>query len=500
MHWTSGWKLSQEEADLSYRAETTKTTSPQTFPHPGNPLISRGQICTPTNVPGVVTQCMPKDSNVLQENFNVKYVTNLGISPQYVIRRASSHQAHLKLENPKHNNFKQRPYTPIMMLIEVDLNCQILKNHSVYRWKYRKHKFLHPQVPKPIYLMINLAYHLQLHHKRNQYLCARLDMCADINLMPMAVYCLMFKDPGLKKHTPSNMEIETYTNDIVRIIGMCHFYLLHLESKQVKKVMFFVAKENGSILLSCRTTMELGLIKTHVWLNYLPPRASLLISTYDQPSETKAHKSIIHHMREKPTMVSIPEDNQLITRKEKIIERFPDVFEGIGKFPGKPYKIQLDPKVPPKQTPCRPVPIHLKEAFKTEIDKMLKAGVLKPVQEATQWINSFVLVEGTDQQGKTQIQDMFRPNKPEQSHHQGAVSLQNPWRYFTLTSQFNSDDCAWLQERLLAPGTRGGFLLSYHISYWIWKILLHRYAIWCNHCQRYVPEKTWSMLWTLTKS
>ena len=44
----------------------------------------------------------------------------------------------------------------------------------------------------------------------------------------------------------------------------------------------------------------------------------------------------------------IPEDNQLITRKEQILARFPDVFEGIGKFLGKSYKIQLDPKVPPK--------------------------------------------------------------------------------------------------------------------------------------------------------
>ena len=76
----------------------------------------------------------------------------------------------------------------------------------------------------------------------------------------------------------------------------------------------------------------------------------------------------------------IPTDNQLVTRKEHIMARFPDVFEGIGKFPGKPYEIQLDPKVPSKQTPCRPVPIHLKEAFKTEIDNILKADVLKPVQ------------------------------------------------------------------------------------------------------------------------
>ena len=90
----------------------------------------------------------------------------------------------------------------------------------------------------------------------------------------------------------------------------------------------------------------------------------------------------------------ISEDAQLITRKEQIMTRFPDVFKGIGDRTGEPYKILLDPKIPPKQTPCRPVPIHLKEAFKAEINKMLKAGVIKPIQEATPWINSFVLVEG----------------------------------------------------------------------------------------------------------
>ena len=124
-------------------------------------------------------------------------------------------------------------------------------------------------------------------------------------------------------------------------------------------------------------------------------------------------------MTEKPTTVTIPEnvdardpqlrktlmpkDNQLITKKEQIMARFPYVFEGIRKFLGKPYKIQLDPKVSPKQTPCRPVPIYLKEAFKTEIDKMFKAGVLKPIQEATLWINSFVLIKGTNKQGQPKL-------------------------------------------------------------------------------------------------
>ena len=62
--------------------------------------------------------------------------------------------------------------------------------------------------------MTNLVYHLKMHHRRNQYLCARLDTCTDVNLMPVAVYQLMFKDLSLKKLTPSTLEIETYMNDI----------------------------------------------------------------------------------------------------------------------------------------------------------------------------------------------------------------------------------------------------------------------------------------------
>ena len=172
--------------------------------------------------------------------------------------------------------------------------------------KIQKTQVTNQQVPKLIYLMTNLAYHLQLHHKRNQYLWAQLDTCADVNLMPMAVYCLMFKDPGLRKLTPSNMEIEIYTNDVVKVIGMCYFYLVHPESKQLIKVLFFVAKENGSILLSHRTTMELGLIRPHVWLDYLPPRASLLTSTCNQPSKTRTHKPNIHCTKEKPSKVTYP--------------------------------------------------------------------------------------------------------------------------------------------------------------------------------------------------
>ena len=91
------------------------------------------------------------------------------------------------------------------------------------------------------------------------------------------------------------------------------------------------------------------------------------------------------------------------------MKHYPDVFEGIGKFPGLPYTIHLEPSVQPKQTPCRPLPIYLKETFKQEIGKMLQASVLKPVTEATPWINSFVLVESKDKSGNHKLRTCLDP-------------------------------------------------------------------------------------------
>ena len=84
--------------------------------------------------------------------------------------------------------------------------------------------------------------------------------------------------------------------------------------------------------------------------------------------------------------------------------------EDIGCFPGPPYCIQIDWSVTSKQTSCRPILMHLKEAFQQEIDKMLKVGVLKPVHEATPWINSFVLVEGEGQAWQFKIENLLGPH------------------------------------------------------------------------------------------
>ena len=96
------------------------------------------------------------------------------------------------------------------------------------------------RIPTPSHLTTNLAYRLKPYHTRNQYLRARFDSCADVEIMPAGVYELVFNDPDLKKLAPSTLEIGTYTTYTVKIFESCVFYLVHLYTKKLHEVTFLL--------------------------------------------------------------------------------------------------------------------------------------------------------------------------------------------------------------------------------------------------------------------
>ena len=207
---------------------------------------------------------------------------------------------------------------------------------------------LSPKFPKTSYLITNLAYKFKPHHKRNQYLRARLDTGADVNIMPASVNKLVLCDPDLKKLAPSKIKIATYTTNIVKLVGSCTFYLVHPDTKHLQEVTFYVASNNGSVLLTCATTLALGLIQPHTRLDYLLPRASLITSSSDHPKKTKC-QLVIHVSRSESVVSNQPGTvPKLITSKEQILQAYPEVFDGIGCFPGPPYHIHVDPSITPK--------------------------------------------------------------------------------------------------------------------------------------------------------
>ena len=63
--------------------------------------------------------------------------------------------------------------------------------------------------------------------------------------------------------------------------------------------------------------------------------------------------------------------------KQEILSPYSGCFEGIGRFPGDPYKFHLKPDHKPARHAPRKVPVHLEAVFKEEIGSLVKQGILR---------------------------------------------------------------------------------------------------------------------------
>ena len=110
--------------------------------------------------------------------------------------------------------------------------------------------------------------------------------------MPAIVYKYVFQDPDLKKLAPSKLEIGTYITDTVKLVGSCVFYVVHPDTRCLQEVTFYVASNNGSVLLSCVATLTLCMIQPHTRLDYLPHRSSHITSSADHPKKIKSQVKV----------------------------------------------------------------------------------------------------------------------------------------------------------------------------------------------------------------
>ena len=63
----------------------------------------------------------------------------------------------------------------------------------------------------------------------------------------------MFKDSDFTKLVPSDLQLGTYNNKNVKLIGACELYVVHPSTKSIEAVTFFVACNKGSVLISYTT-------------------------------------------------------------------------------------------------------------------------------------------------------------------------------------------------------------------------------------------------------
>ena len=85
------------------------------------------------------------------------------------------------------------------------------------------------------------------------------------------------------------------------------------------------------------------------------------ISKMAEPPETQ---SSLNSGSNKPSLSLV----DLPLTQEKVESAYADVFQGLGKFPGEPYKLQLKPDAVPAKHRPRKVPVHLQDAFHEEVE------------------------------------------------------------------------------------------------------------------------------------
>ena len=228
-----------------------------------------------------------------------------------------------------------------------------------------------------------------------QTVLLKTDTGADVNLMNRETFDQLFgQAKGVLQLTPIRME--NYGNTAVKVLGRFRAFLRWKD--RVYKQLFYITDCDRSPNLLSRKT--LGVLKP--FYNVENSTAST-DSTHASNKDDLVAKSFLHQkMKESERKLSNCSNKWSISKsqlqgspltKQDILDVYSDVFTGIGKFPGLPYKFQLKPNAKPTRHAPRKVPIHLQDAFHEEIRNLEALRILEETKDVTEWVNSFVIME-----------------------------------------------------------------------------------------------------------
>ena len=141
-----------------------------------------------------------------------------------------------------------------------------------------------PPVDKKI-VMVTVLYTRNHSNEFKDRIRMRVDTCADINIMPLSVYQTIFNDPKREKLMPTGIQVTTYNDSTLDLLGRCTLYLQHPKTHEKIAATFYVTQEEGSVLLSCSTSLKLEVIQVPEQ-GPVPVYMPIYTSSLDKPNFT----------------------------------------------------------------------------------------------------------------------------------------------------------------------------------------------------------------------
>ncbi|KAJ8047536.1 hypothetical protein HOLleu_06562 [Holothuria leucospilota] len=97
--------------------------------------------------------------------------------------------------------------------------------------------------------------------------------------------------------------------------------------------------------------------------------------------------------------------------ESRVFSQHPELFKGIGKINTDPIKLHIDTDVEPKAQKLRPIPFKVRKDVDAEIQRLLEADVIEPVEGPTPWVSPIVTPRKKNGGGVRICVDMREPNK-----------------------------------------------------------------------------------------
>ena len=96
----------------------------------------------------------------------------------------------------------------------------------------------------------------------------------------------------------------------------------------------------------------------------------------------------------------------LKTGTEPLLEKYKDVFEGLGKLDGQ-YHIVINESIIPVVHPPRRLPIAMLDKVQEKLEEMAADNIIEKVSQPTDWVSSMLVVSksstGTEGEAKIRI-------------------------------------------------------------------------------------------------
>ena len=206
------------------------------------------------------------------------------------------------------------------------------------------------------------------------------DKGADVNLMNRKTFNQLFGE-AKEVLKPTPIKMENYGNTAVKVLVMFHAFL-RWKDKVYRQLFYMTDCDRSPNLLSRDACYILGVLKPCYTVEKTTTKKTTPKTT-SSPTVNAYTKGDVaaksfHHQKINGSEEKLSNDSnkQSILQsqlqdgpltKQDILDVYSDVFTGIGKFPGMPYKFQLKPNAKPMRHAPRKVPIHLQDAFHKEI-------------------------------------------------------------------------------------------------------------------------------------